>query len=59
MAVVEVRRRFWKLEKADVQKEVVPPVLVYADLVATADARCLEVARMIRDTHVARLLGEG
>lgn len=59
MAVVEVRRRFWKLEKADVQEEVVPPVLVYADLVATADARCLEVARMIRDTHVARLLGEG
>ncbi|MBC3833208.1 hypothetical protein H8K33_16990 [Undibacterium amnicola] len=37
---------------------MVPPLLVYADLMATGDARCIETAKMIYDEHVARLLAE-
>ena len=33
----------------------VHPLLVYADLLATGDARCIETAKMIYDGYVARL----
>jgi hypothetical protein len=32
---------------------------VYADLLATGDARCIETAKMIYDAYVARPLTEG
>lgn len=57
-AVVEVRKRFWKIPTAPVLPGVVPPLLVYADLLATRDARCHETATMIRKDHVARFLDE-
>ncbi len=57
-AVVEVRRRFWNFP-ADVDRvDVTPPMLVYADLLATGDGRCIETAKMVYDAHVARLLKE-
>lgn len=56
---VEVRRRFWNFDEADHAKQVVPPPLVYADLLATTDARCIEAAKIIRDNHVARLFSDG
>lgn len=34
---------------------VVPPLLAYADLIASADARNLETAEMIYDKYIARL----
>jgi hypothetical protein len=55
-AVVEVRRRFWNFPADPEHPGVVPPVLVYADLLATGDARCIETAKMVYDAHVARLL---
>ena len=33
----------------------VPPALVYADLLATGDSRCLETAEIIYDRYLARL----
>ncbi len=52
---VEVRRRFWNFP--DEQGEVcVPPVLVYADLLATGDARCIETAKRLYEEHVVRLV---
>jgi len=46
---VELRRRFWHFEpNADVP-DLVPPLLIYADLLATGDARCFEAADRLRE----------
>jgi hypothetical protein len=56
----EVRRPFWgKALKTDVDAKTVPPVLVYADLLATGDARCIETAQMIYDQLLARRFPAG
>ena len=53
--VIELRRPFWgKLPTAELPGSV-PPALVYADLLATGDSRCLETAEMIYDRYLARL----
>lgn len=54
-AVVDVRRRFWNFPDDATHSNTVPPLLVYADLLATGDARCIETAKMIYDAYVARL----
>lgn len=53
---VEILQRFWKPELLNtnfrhptVPINVVPPLLIYADLMATADERNIETARMIYD----------
>lgn len=67
-ATVEVRKPFWG--KALQQhydelglpntlgqpKRTVPPVLVYADLLATGDARCIETAEALYDKTIAPIL---
>jgi len=53
---LEVRKPFWgKALVADTRANTVPPVLVYADLLATGDGRCIETAQMIYDRYLARL----
>ena len=54
-AVVELRRRFWNFPD-NVAETCVPPVLVYADLLATGDARCMETAKRLYEEHVVRLV---
>lgn len=54
-AVVEVRRRFWHFPE-DTNEPCVSPVLVYADLLATGDARCIETAKRLYEEHVVRLV---
>ncbi len=54
-AVVEVRRRFWNFPQGD-GEACVPPVLVYADLLATGDARCMETAKRLYAEYVVRLV---
>jgi hypothetical protein len=52
---VEVRRKFWHFP--DEQKQAcVPPVLVYADLLATGDARCIETAKRLYEEYVVQLI---
>ena len=58
-AVVEVRKRFWNFPVDPGHNNLVPPLLVYADLLATGDARCIETAKMIYDAYVVRLFTEG
>ena len=54
--LVEVRRPFWgEALKIEGHPKTVPPALVYADLLATGDARCIETAQMIYDRILARL----
>jgi hypothetical protein len=57
-AAVEVRKRFWNFPGDPEQFNTVPPLLVYADLLATGDARCIETAKMIYDSYVVRLFTE-
>lgn len=58
-AIVEVRKKFWNFPGDPERPTIAPPVLVYADLLATGDARCIETAKLIYDEHVARLLAKG
>ena len=51
----EILRKFWTFGEI---KKAAPPLVVYADLVATADERNLEAARMIYDEYLAPLTEE-
>ncbi len=52
---IEILKRFWKFGEID---NVAPPLVVYADLVATADERNLETAQIIYDQYLAQLAEE-
>jgi hypothetical protein len=55
--VVECREPFWgtigTLRSADLRPDVVPPVLVYADLLATGESRCIETANLLYEQYLA------
>ena len=51
---VEFRRRFWDFPGDETQ--LTPTLLVYADLLAIGDARCLETAQTLRGQLLARLI---
>jgi hypothetical protein len=50
---VEILRRFWLFDNDD--PALAPTVLVYADLLAIGDARCLETAKRLYEGILARL----
>ncbi len=52
---VEILRKFWTSGEV---KNCAPPLVVYADLVATADERNLEIAQMIYDEYLTPLTKE-
>jgi hypothetical protein len=54
---LEILDAFWNLERDRDLPDVVPPVLAYADLVATNDGRNAEAARIIHDQRIAPALG--
>ncbi len=61
--IVRIYRPFWPGGKEIGNKygqaaEIVHPILIYADLVATGDSRNLETARMIYDEHIAEHIRE-
>ncbi len=49
---VEILDRFWNFAPEPAHPDVAPPILVYADLLATNDPRDLETARMIHEQHI-------
>ena len=51
---VDVRLRFWTFDGE--RPGLVPTLLVYADLLAIGDARCLEIAALLRRDLVDRLI---
>ncbi|MBL0061301.1 MAG: hypothetical protein IPP40_07400 [bacterium] len=55
---VELREVFWNFPTETGATVTVPPLLVYADLVATADPRNVETAKIIYDEILARHLKE-
>lgn len=50
---LEILNAFWDPTLVTGTADVVPPVLAYADLMTTTDARNLEVARLIYEQHIA------
>jgi len=55
---LEVMRPFWAFEWKLAEKGYVPPLLIYADLMATGDDRAIEAAKIIYDKYLARLIRE-
>lgn len=53
---VAVIEEFWNFPAIGVeaQNAIVPPLLVYADLMATGDPRAIETARLIHEKYLAR-----
>jgi hypothetical protein len=51
---VEILDAFWNFAPPDEHRGIVPPLLVYADLLATGDDRCIEAARLIYDRYLAQ-----
>src|SRR5207247_11168992 len=54
---VEALDAFWTLQPQGTPPDLVPPLLVYADLMATLDPRNLEVAKRIRADYLEHDLG--
>jgi hypothetical protein len=54
---VELLDAFWKFEADKDFPDVVPPILAYADLLATPDGRNAEAARMIYEQRIAPAFG--
>ena len=54
---LELRRPFWgaPLNQFVIAPQTTPPALVYADLLATGDGRCIETAHLLHEEHLARL----
>ncbi len=52
---LDVRKPFWNRGLGDETARCVPPVLVYANLLATGDGRCIETSRILYDEHLAGL----
>ena len=51
---VEILDAFWNFAPPDELRGIVPPLLVYADLLATGDDRCIEAARLVYDRYLAQ-----
>ena len=49
---VEVLDTFWRFELGPRYPDLVPPVLIYADLMATLDPRNLQVAKLVRERFI-------
>lgn len=55
---VEILERFWKPAEVWQYEDLVHPILVYADLLATGNQRNIETARIIYEQHIIRLIRE-
>jgi hypothetical protein len=51
---VAVIEKFWNFPPNDAETNIVPPLLVYADLMATGDPRAIETAGLIYEKFLAR-----
>jgi len=50
---IEILEAFWDFEDEKPMLETVPPLLAYADLIATLDPRNLEAAKLLYDRYLA------
>ncbi len=50
---VEVLHRFWQFDAEPSHSDLVPAILVYADLISTHDSRNVETAKLIHEQYIA------
>ena len=55
---LEILDVFWEFELNWLHNELAPPLLIYADLLATGDARNIETARMIYEKELTEYIRE-
>lgn len=55
---IEILKMFWEFEQDHLQNDLVPPLLIYADLLATGDTRNIETARMIYEKELSEYFRE-
>lgn len=55
---VVILKRFWNPVETLQNDDIVHPILVYADLLATGNQRNLETAKIIYEQHIIRLIRE-
>ncbi|MEY4730291.1 MAG: hypothetical protein RL020_1449 [Pseudomonadota bacterium] len=55
---IEILDTFWHLPPDHNHPDIVPPVLAYADLIATLEPRNLEVAKLIREQYLENVVGK-
>lgn len=55
---VEILKRFWKAIGETENRDIVHPILIYADLMATANQRNIETAKMIYEQYLLRHIRE-
>jgi len=55
---IEILNIFWEFGLDRINNELVPPLLIYADLLATGDARNIETARIIYERELTGLIGK-
>lgn len=51
---IEILRTFWKFDHKLINLGIAPPLLIYADLMATGDDRNIETAEIIYDNYLAQ-----
>ncbi len=55
---IEILKYFWKQTDVNENKDLVHPILIYADLMATANQRNIETAKMIYEQYIVRHIRE-
>lgn len=55
---VEILKTFWHFDYAWNDRNLAPPLLIYADLIATADERNIETGKLIYEKYLAGPFGE-
>src|SRR4030042_1010401 len=55
---VEILKRFWNPAEIWKYEDLVHPILIYADLLATGNERNIEPAKMIYDQHIVQFVRE-
>lgn len=55
---VEILERFWKPAGLRTHKDVVHPILIYADLLAAGNERNIETAKIIYEQHIIQFIRE-
>jgi hypothetical protein len=55
---VEILTLFWNFKYELADRDIVPPILIYADLMATGDHRTIETAEMIYEKYIDRFIRE-
>jgi hypothetical protein len=55
---VEILTLFWNFTYELADRDIVPPILVYADLMATGDHRNIETAAIIYEKYIGRFVRE-